>query len=153
MRHALTLALQDYQGALVLVSHDRHLLTTTTDELLLIAQHQVKVFEGDLNDYRHWLLEQRVQQRQTTATEKKRQSLHQQRKPLQNRLKQLEKQLDELSAAKQALENLLADPKIYTDKAQVQSYIQQQVQLAQQLQHTEDSWLEVTEALETLAAP
>ncbi|MDY6994581.1 MAG: ATP-binding cassette domain-containing protein, partial [Pseudomonadota bacterium] len=151
MRHALTLALQDYQGALIIVSHDRHLLRTTTDELLLVAQQRVNVFTGDLADYRQWLLEHRAQQRQAPVPEKKRQH-YQQRKPLQNRLKQLEKDLDRLSAEKNTLETLLADPQIYTDKEKVQSYIHQQTQLAQQLQRTEELWLEVTEALETLQA-
>jgi len=59
MRHALTLALQDYAGALVIVSHDRHLLRTTTEELLLVANGRVKAFEGDLADYRQWLFEHR----------------------------------------------------------------------------------------------
>jgi len=149
MRHALTLALQDYQGALVIVSHDRHLLRTTTDELLLVAQQRVNVFTGDLADYRQWLLEQRT--RQSPLPEKKNQH-YQQRKPLQNRLKQLEKDLDRLSAEKNTLESLLADPQIYTDKEKVQSYIHQQTQLAQQLERTEELWLEVTEALETLQA-
>src|SRR5690606_33962521 len=55
MRHALTLALQEYEGAVVLVSHDRHLVRTTADELWLVAAGTVSPFEGDLDDYRTWL--------------------------------------------------------------------------------------------------
>ncbi len=59
MRHALTLALQDYEGALVLVSHDRHLLRCATDQLWLVADGKVRPYQGNLEDYRRWLLEQR----------------------------------------------------------------------------------------------
>ncbi len=170
MRHALTLALQDYMGALVIVSHDRHLLRTTTDQLLLVANGRVKAFDGDLADYRQWLFEHRAEQRNSSLTpvssskgggnatqpqtrlEKKRADAQQreQRRPLQNRLKQVEKDLDKLTAEKAAVEALLADPSIYDDKDKVKEYIRQQAALVEQLENTEEMWLEVTEALEAL---
>ncbi|OQY52345.1 MAG: ABC transporter ATP-binding protein [Candidatus Parabeggiatoa sp. nov. 2] len=170
MRHALTLALQDYAGALVIVSHDRHLLRTTTEELLLVANGRVKAFEGDLADYRQWLFEHRkssltlldkrgessVGKKYTDQTltrlEKKRLEAQQreQRRPLQNRLKKIEKELDKLTAEKAAVEALLANPASYEDKNKVNDYIRQQVTLAEQLVKTEETWLEVTEALEDL---
>ncbi|SPY09536.1 ABC transporter ATP-binding protein [Neisseria gonorrhoeae] len=58
MRHALTLALQSFQGALIVVSHDRSLLEATTDSFLLIDKGRLKNFDGDLNDYRQWRLAQ-----------------------------------------------------------------------------------------------
>jgi len=161
MRHALTLALMDYSGALVIVSHDRHLLRTTTDQLLLVANGRVKTFEGDLADYRQWLFEHRAEQRQTspqiqtiTRSERKRLDAQQreQRRPLQNRLKKVEKELDKLTAEKAVLEKLLADPNTYDNNAQVKEYIQQQTTLTKQLQQTEEKWLEITEALENLAS-
>ena len=161
MRHALTLALMDYSGALVIVSHDRHLLRTTTDQLLLVANGRVKTFEGDLADYRQWLFEHRAEQRQTspqiqtiTRSERKRLEAQQreQRRPLQNRLKKVEEELDKLTAEKAVLEKLLADPNTYDNNAQVKEYIQQQTTLTKQLQLTEEKWLEITEALENLAS-
>lgn len=58
MRQALTLALQSYEGAMVIVSHDRYLLRATTDDLYLVHDHQVGPFDGDLNDYYKWLTDQ-----------------------------------------------------------------------------------------------
>lgn len=159
MRHALTQALQAYQGALMIVSHDRHLLRTTTDELWLVAQQRVQSFSGDLNDYRQWLLTQRSQQKKsTTATtspnrqQQKRQQAAQRekRRPLQNKLKQLEQDLAKLTTDKQNLEMQLAEPAIYEDKQKVAEFIQQQSTLTTQLQQTEEKWLEVMEALEAV---
>lgn len=158
MRHALTLALQDYQGALVIVSHDRHLLSMTTDQLLLVANGQVLDFEGDLDDYRQWLLSHRANQRSEKSSEiseipkeKKRSSAESrnQRRPLQNRLKQIEKELDQLMAEKAAIENSLADPAIYTDKEKVTRLIQQQTVVSEKLVATETLWLDLSETLET----
>jgi ATP-binding cassette subfamily F protein 3 len=159
MRHALTLALQDYEGALVMVSHDRYLLRATTEQLWLIAHGRVKEFTGDLADYRQWLLEyrnkprpdtkntlppERLEQKNTTILKRE------QRRPLQNRLKKIEQDLDKLTEQKATIETLLANPNIYTDKDQVTEYLRQQTTLAEQLQQTETLWLEVTAALETL---
>ncbi|OQW95285.1 MAG: ABC transporter ATP-binding protein [Beggiatoa sp. IS2] len=161
MRQALTVALQEYTGALVVVSHDRHLLRTTTDELWLVAHGQVQEFSGDLADYRQWLFEQRSRQLldncansslPTPRANKRRTDLaqRQQRRPLQNRLKQLEKTLAQLTAEKQAIEHLLADPAVYSDRAKVSDYARQQVALTEQIQRVEESWLEIIEVLETL---
>lgn len=146
MRHALTLALQDYAGALVIVSHDRHLLSTTTDQLYLIAQQRVTAFEGDLNDYRQWLLKHRAEKKSSSSSSSPKQ--HQQRRTLQNRLKTLEKKLDTLTNEKQAVETLLADPSLYDDQAKLTEYIQKQAQLTEELEQTELSWLETSEILE-----
>ncbi len=169
MRHALTLALQDYSGALVIVSHDRHLLRTTTEELVLVANGRVKAFEGDLADYRQWLFEQRSEQRNASSftasqkgkganqanqagnrLEKKRLDAAQreQRRSLQNRLKKIEVELDKLTAEKTAVEALLADPSVYDDKNKLNEFIHQQAVLSKKLEEIEESWLEVTEALE-----
>ena len=68
MRHALSVALQDYQGAIVVVSHDRHLLRSVTDQLWLVAGGQLQPFDGDLDDYKVWLAEQK-RQTETQADE------------------------------------------------------------------------------------
>jgi ATP-binding cassette subfamily F protein 3 len=159
MRHALTLALTDYAGALIIVSHDRHLLRTTTDQLLLVANGQVKTYEGDLADYGQWLFEHRAAQRglkegdsvQTiNRSDKKRLEAQQreQRRPLQNRLKKVERDLDKVTAEKSAIEALLADPKTYDNKDKVKEYVRQQADLKAQLEKIEEVWLEITEGLE-----
>jgi ATP-binding cassette subfamily F protein 3 len=160
MRHALTLALQDYEGALVIVSHDRYLLRATTEQFWLIAHGRVKEFTGDLTDYRQWLLEYRTKpnpknQENTLKPERLEQKnaailKREQRRPLQNRLKKIEQDLDKLTEQKTAIEMLLADPSIYTDKKQVTEYLRQQTKLAERLQQTETMWLDITTALETL---
>ena len=58
MRHALTVAMQEFEGAMIIVSHDRHLLRTVTDNLLLVANGRVVEFDGSLDDYRQWLSQQ-----------------------------------------------------------------------------------------------
>jgi ATP-binding cassette subfamily F protein 3 len=157
MRHALTVALQEYSGALVVVSHDRHLLRTTTDQLILVAHGQVTPFEDDLTAYRDWLLAHRAAERgeqksseTPTKNAQKQQNVaaRQQRKPLQNRLKQLEKTLDRLSSEKTRIETALADPAIYTVPEKSADYARQQMAIAAQLTATEEEWLAVTESLE-----
>ncbi|MCF2133695.1 MULTISPECIES: ATP-binding cassette domain-containing protein [Burkholderiaceae] len=63
-RHALTMALAQFEGTLILVSHDRHLLRATTDQFMLVAQHRIQSFDGDLDDYRDWLLQHAAEQRE-----------------------------------------------------------------------------------------
>lgn len=153
MRHALTLALQDYVGAMIIVSHDRHLLRMTTDQLFLVASGRVTAFKGDLADYQQWLFDHRTKQNSDSAQpqknrlEKKRSQA--QRRSLQNRLKKVEKDLDKFTVEKAAVEALLADPSIYQDQTdKLNEYIRQQALLTKQLQQTEQMWLEITEALE-----
>lgn len=156
MRHALTVALQDYQGALVIVSHDRHLLGMTTDQLLLVANQRVTDFEGDLNDYRQWLLTHRANQQKSTKTtptainQPSAAQLRTQRRPLQNRLKQVEKELDKLTQEKMTIENCLANPAVYSDQAKVKQYIREQVVVMEKLAETEALWLELSELLEIM---
>ena len=170
MRHALTIALQSYTGALVLVSHDRHLLKTTTDQYLLVADGDVKPFEGDLDDYKTWLLAQRAAERsesraadkeqktsnapQTAKSraEQKRIEAEQRalRRPLKNKADKLEKQLEQLSEKKEAIEAQLADPSIYDDQDKLKKCLQEQATLSQQMTAIEEEWLDITEQLETM---
>jgi ATP-binding cassette subfamily F protein 3 len=108
MREALTFALQDYEGGMVFVSHDRHLLRTCADELLLVADGKAVEFDGDLDDYAAWLASQRNAERSPepeVAAEKtgrlqqradakaNRQALLAQRRPLLKEIEQLERKL------------------------------------------------------------
>ncbi|MFO1372383.1 MAG: ATP-binding cassette domain-containing protein [Candidatus Competibacteraceae bacterium] len=172
MRHALTLALQDYQGALIVVSHDRHLLRTTTDEFLLIAEGRVQPFNGDLDDYRDWLnerqrtanrdaapraagngnsaAERREQKRQEAE---RRQQLALKRKPLEQRVKKLEQRLEKLHVEQTRLHDELLEPALYEDanKNRLKELLLRKAQVDKDVAEIEGEWLEAQEALEALA--
>jgi len=160
MRDALTLALQEYQGAVVVVSHDRYLLRTLADRLVLVADGRVTAFDGDLEDYRVWLSQaQNASQNlakptlKTTspAVDAKAQArlLAQQRRLLEKRLVEIEKHLSRLHEEKAALEMWLADAASYQPEntARLKETVAKQAQVVEQLQQIEDQWLEVSEAL------
>ena len=163
MRHALVVALQDYEGALVLVSHDRHLLRTTTDSFLLVHGGKAEPFDGDLDDYRDWLREARMKadaaiakpaaenrrgERQREAVE--RQKLARVRRPFDASIKALEKQMETLTREKSALEKELADPALYSEtrKEEMKGLLLLQAALDQKLTDAEAAWLRAHDDLE-----
>ncbi|HEX6794547.1 MAG TPA: ATP-binding cassette domain-containing protein [Casimicrobiaceae bacterium] len=166
MREALTEALQDYEGALVVVAHDRHLLRATVDELWHVADESVTPFDGDLDDYRTWVLDRarraarregastakpaadrRAQKREEAQARQKRADV---RKPLLARQAALDADLERLGAEKQALEAWLASPEAYSDdaKERLVASIERQGELTWTLARLEAEWLEVAEALD-----
>lgn len=170
MREALTFALQDYEGGMVVVSHDRHLLRTCADELLLVANGQVTAFDGDLDDYAAWLAGQRSaekapqpgvaaekseRQQLRAETKASRQALLAQRRPLLKEIEQLEKKLARWNEDKTALEAQFADPDFYAriDRLQSEEMHRQAAALGEQIETAELRWLEVHEALEALPQP
>jgi ATP-binding cassette subfamily F protein 3 len=168
MRHALTLALQDYSGALIVVSHDRHLLRTVTDELLLVAEGQAQPFDGDLDDYRDWLnarqraadprntgngnnaVDRRDQKRQDAE---RRQQLALQRKPLEQQIRKIEQCMEQLHGEQRTLNVALADPASYDDanKARLKEWLLQKGETDRQLTEREEEWLALHEAWEAVA--
>ena len=164
MREALTLALQDYEGAMVLVSHDRHLLRATTDRLMLVADHRLDDFDGDLDDYRDWLAQRRRQQQaapdapgasrreQRRADAEARQRLSAQRRPLERQLREAEGEMERLGRDKQRLETLLASPDLYAEesRARLKASLLAQSQVNQRLQEVEERWLALQAQLEAL---
>ena len=158
MREALTLALQETEAAVVLVSHDRHLLRTTVDELWLVADGRAEVFDGDLDDYAAWLAQRRTVTRQV-ASEKpvqrqqdraaKKQAQVEQRK-LAKEAQQLEQQLAAWQAEKSALAGRLSDPLLYADRTAAAALAGQDAELAARIEAAETRWLAVHEALEAL---
>ena len=167
VRHALTLALQSFEGALILVSHDRHLLRNTVDQFVLVANGAVKVFDGDMDDYQQWLSSQRRQQNQSqqperenrslSATEKKEQKrLEAERRsalrPLKKAIEKLESQLDKITASLTDVEAQLADISLYEDanKSKLKQLLQTQGELQQSADNTEMEWLDKLEELEEL---
>jgi len=167
MREALAEALQDYDGALVVVAHDRHLLRATTDALWLVADGEVQPFTGDLDDYREWVLGRnraptepseasgpvdRKAQKRAEALARQRE--YAQKKPLADRREALEREMTALIAEKTELERWLASPEAYApgDKAALKERIARQGDLAWRLARIEAEWLDVSEALEKLGA-
>jgi ATP-binding cassette subfamily F protein 3 len=178
MREALTFALQDYEGGMVFVSHDRHLLRTCADELLLVADGKATEFDGDLDDYAAWLASQRNAERSPepeVAAEKtgrlqqradakaNRQALLAQRRPLLKEIEQLERKLAKWNEEKAALDAQFADPAFYAattettagprvDRVKSEEMHRQAGLLGEQIDEAEMRWLEVHEALEGLPA-
>ncbi|MCW3478050.1 ATP-binding cassette domain-containing protein [Neisseriaceae bacterium JH1-16] len=168
MRHALTMALQDFAGALIVVSHDRALLEATTDRFWLVANGAVTPFDGDLEDYRRWRLEQlaesarpsdgdalgaganRKEQKRLEAETRQRLSVL--KKPLQQKLNKLEKELEKLSKAKSELEAFLGSEEAYLpeNKAKLAESSRQQGEVSSRLASVEEDWMMVQEELEAL---
>ena len=154
MRHALTLALSEYEGAMVLVSHDRHLLRTTCDSLCLVSDGGLKPFDGDLDDYRKWLDQPqeakagaKVSPQETAKTAAPRRAND---RNLSREIEQLERRMAQLTEEKARLDARLADPAIYQspDKAALQKSTARQADLVRLLGEAEEKWLALHEALE-----
>jgi ATP-binding cassette subfamily F protein 3 len=167
MRHALMLALQEYDGAVVLVSHDRALLRACCDRLLLVDGGRLKPFDGDLDDYRDWLVAQRAgrdddgaadaraQRRAGRAqAEAERQAVLAARRPLLKEIGQIEKKLSAWAGEKKLLEARLADPALYAvsgaDSAQMQGLFKRQAELSAWIEEAESRWLELSAQVEAL---
>ncbi len=164
MRHALSQALQDFEGAMVVVSHDRHLLRTTTDVLLLVHGGNVDEFKGDLDEYPRWLADNRSadlrkernssEPETSAAARKDKKRLEAERRkqlqPLRKEVQQLEKMLEELNHQSIQLEAALADPAIYdaSQKTQLKRLLADKTRITQELNETEEQWLMACEELE-----
>ena len=171
MRHALTIALQGFEGALVVVSHDRHLLRTVADELWLVAQGKAVPFDGDLEDYRDWLTLQRRENRiagnaannapeapnnSLSRKEQRRQDAEQRKQlqPLRQEIQRLEKLMNKLNANRAELETRLSDTSLYESarKEELKALLLEQAKLDEELSQTEEAWLHSCETLEKSAS-
>ncbi len=160
MRHALSMALQDFEGAMVIVSHDRHLLRTTVDQFLLVADGGVSRFNGDLDDYRRWLSERNRSTESETAGDFKTPSTKDRRrldaerrkqlKPFRSVLEKAEERIEALSSQNEALEKLLSDPGIYEspEKTRLKKLLLEKVHVDREIQVAESDWLAAGEDLE-----
>ncbi|WP_213878233.1 ribosomal protection-like ABC-F family protein [Pseudomonas sp. dw_358] len=168
MRLALTMALQEFSGAVLVVSHDRHLLKSTTDDFLLVADGKIEAFDGDLDDYARWLVEYRQRQAQAQAgglpvnpdkTDKKAQrqqaaALRQQLAPHKREADKLEVELGKLHEQLAKVEASLADSDIYeaARKDQLRDALAQQARLKARESELEEAWMVALETLETMQA-
>ena len=168
MRQALATALQEFSGAMVIVSHDRHLLRVTCDQLLLVHDQRVEEFPLSMDDYPKWLSEQnKVVQQSEDATptasvtnnasskkDKKRLEAEQRKKlqPLTKKVNAAESNLDKLHAEQTKLEQQLADPDIYADnnKQKLQDCLLKKADIDRQCEAVEEEWMEASEELEAL---
>ncbi|ACX89756.1 ABC transporter related protein [Pectobacterium parmentieri WPP163] len=167
MRQALTEALIDFEGALVVVSHDRHLIRSTTDDLYLVHDQKVEPFDGDLEDYQQWLVGLQRQENAADETpkenaansaqgrkdQKRREAeLRTQTQPLRKQITKLEQQMEKQGEALATLEAKLADSAIYdiSRKAELTDCLQQQTKVKIDLEETELSWLDAQEQLEQM---
>ncbi|MEH0874095.1 ABC transporter ATP-binding protein [Pectobacterium cacticida] len=167
MRQALTEALIDFEGALVVVSHDRHLIRSTTDDLYLVHDQKVEPFDGDLEDYQQWLVGLQRQENSASETpkenaansaqnrkdQKRREAeLRAQTQPLRKKITKLEQQMETLSKTLATFEARLADSAIYdiSRKAELTDCLQQQTKVKIELEETELAWLDAQEQLEQM---
>ena len=170
-REALTEALAEFEGTMLLVSHDRHLLRTTVDSFWIVADGGVQDFDGDLEDYRDWLSSRRAPaagtatsggssddgqggDRKATKREEAetRQRLSALRKPLEARLQKLETAMAKNEARRKELDALIADPDLYEDarKDECRRVMAEHGELIKQAGQVEEEWLEVQESLEQI---
>jgi len=141
-REALAVALAQFEGTLVLVSHDRHLLRATTDQFLIVANGTLQAFDGDLEDYREWLLKRNIAPK--PVPEKKaspRKPKLQNRKPIEARIKRLEELMARLSTRKSEIDAKLGDPKVYQDGEAVKALLHDQAYVAHEIEQVEAEWL------------
>ena len=152
-REALTVALAQFEGTLVLVSHDRHLLRATTDQFIIVAQGRLQPFDGDLDDYRDWLLKSKQEKPAAPAPVKRavaQKPSSSTRKNLEARLKRLEDLIGRLQSRKAEIETRLTDPAIYqgASKAALEAVLLDQAHVGKELVQLEGEWLEKQAELE-----
>lgn len=163
MRHALTVALQSFQGAMILVSHDRSLIEATTDQFLLIDSGSLKEFNGNLNDYRAWRLAQEqinntavpsVQAQNRKDMKRLAAQIRQERakrtKPIQQKIDKAEKDMADLQIKQSQCDEFLAQENAYLpqNKANLQEVLAQAAEIKVKLQDLEENWLLWQEELE-----
>ena len=162
MRHAMEVALQAYEGALVLVSHDRHMLRNTAEELLLVHDGCVEEYSDDLEGYERWILSsyRQTEKREVGATdtsrkEKRQQAANQRDKlrPLQRQVDKTEAQMNEVHAALQALREQLGDTALYTEQSRqtLADLLKREGELKNRAAALDDAWLEQQQMLEQLS--
>ncbi|WP_429508135.1 ATP-binding cassette domain-containing protein [Pseudomonas sp. 2835] len=166
MRLALTMALQEFSGAVLVVSHDRHLLKSTTDDFLLVADGKVETFDGDLDDYTRWLVEYRQRNAPVSTapvnadkTDKKAQrqaaaALRQQLAPHKREADKLERELGALHEQLAKVDASLGDSALYeaARKDELRDLLAQQAKLKVREGELEEAWMAALEALECMQA-
>jgi ATP-binding cassette subfamily F protein 3 len=161
MRHALNIALQGFEGAMVLISHDRFLLTSVCDDFYLVDSKQVQAFDGDLDDYKDWILKGdkgTSEESDKTTVKPDRKNIkrleaefRQATKPLRKSIEQHEKTMAAAQTKLEALEQQLGDTELYNaeNKTQLKQVLTEQANHKSTLEEAEMYWLDAQEELET----
>jgi len=165
MRHALDLALQSFAGAVMLVTHDRHLLRDSVDEFWLVGEARVTSFDGDLDDYAAWLRDQRASARRAAAPppaagggrdrkaeRKATADARARRQDLRREAERLERELERRQAELARCEADLADPELYAGDARAAErdrLMRRQAELRADVERLESAWLEASERAES----
>jgi ATP-binding cassette subfamily F protein 3 len=167
-REALTAALAQFEGTLILVSHDRHLLRATTDQFMIVADGKLQPFDGDLDDYKDWLFKTKLalkpsatetpavvilnKRDQKRSDAESRQKLADSKKPIEAKIKKLEDSIAKLNARKATVDSRLADQKIYEpqNKEELKKLLAEQNLCVKEIKDLETEWLEQQEMLEQL---
>jgi ATP-binding cassette subfamily F protein 3 len=179
-REALTQALAEFGGSMLLVSHDRHLLRTTVDSFWIVAQGAVQAFDGDLEDYKDWLADHQNTEKKRQAQDEasllnsrdsadptpdrkqqkrieaeSRQKLAALRKPLEKKMAVVDKSLQTTQEELVILDRLIADPALYEDsrKQECLTALARHGELSKQRDMLEEQWLELQEAIDTMVYP
>ncbi|HEU4621592.1 MAG TPA: ATP-binding cassette domain-containing protein [Burkholderiaceae bacterium] len=166
-REALTLALASFDGSLIVVSHDRHLLRSTADRFLLVADGGLSEYDGDLDDYRNWLLQRANERRRSSTTQDvpkanirgvsrreeaaERRRLSELKKPIEREISKLEASMARLEQRIADLDTALLDPALPQQPGQRDRYValmKERAECAAELAACEEAWLERQEALE-----
>ncbi|WP_286234439.1 ATP-binding cassette domain-containing protein [Thalassotalea sediminis] len=161
MRQALVLALQDFNGAIILIAHDRYLLESCVDEFYLVADGSVTEFSGDIDDYQQWLNNDKKESTKTTKNDvtidKKQQrqqqaELRKQAAPLKKQAQKLEKTLNQTQEKLDNVEKILGDNDIYQpeNKQKLTELLKEQSQLKAEIESFESEWLMLEEEIEKI---
>jgi ATP-binding cassette subfamily F protein 3 len=155
-REALVEAVNAFPGAVIVVSHDRHLVELVADSLWLVAEGRVRAYEGDLDDYRRLLLETSTEPASAAAERRTdRLSAGERRSllaPLRQRAKEAEREVERLGRERAGIEARLADPTIYGNGTEVAALQRRLAELASLTEGAETRWLEAEAEIERLSA-
>ena len=173
-REALTDALAQFEGTLMLVSHDRHLLRATTDRFLIVSHGTLQPFDGDLDDYRNWLFQIRQEKKnespllpvptasapggeihrreQKRIEAEKRQRLSSLKKPIEERIKRIEREMEKLQALQSAIDSQMTLPEFYEaqNREKLKELLVSQAYYAKELASLEEEWLLKLDELEKM---
>ena len=163
MRQALVLALQEFGGAIILIAHDRYLLESCVDEFYIVANGQVKEFNGDIDDYQQWLNDDKKQTLQSTKTindnvvdkkqvRREQAELRKKASPLRKQADKFEKKVHQYQVELEKVEEILGDSEIYQAefKTRLTQLLKQQAKLKDDIEENEMHWLELEEQIEEI---
>ena len=169
MRQALTEALQEFEGAILVVSHDRHLLNSTVDEFFLVADHKIEAFDGDLHSYHQWLQARQQQANQAERAvandakvekvdrkeeRRKAAELREKLRPLRKSIEKYEKAMQTAQSHLEIIGEAMSDNSLYeaANKDKLQSLLADEAKWKKNLEEAEEAWFEAQDELEQMEA-